>query len=46
MGERVSHDGIVAMACHGDMGIMFFSCVEWEKQVVLWIAKCKMICHG
>ena len=24
MGERVSHDGIVAIVCHGDMGIMFF----------------------
>ena len=24
MGERVSDDGIVAMVCHGDMGIMFF----------------------
>jgi len=31
MGERVSDGGIVAMVCHGDMGLMFFSCVEWGK---------------
>ena len=31
MGERVSGGSIVAMVCHGDMDLMFFSCVEWGK---------------
>ena len=30
LGERVSDGGMIAMICHGDMGVMFFlSCVYW-----------------